>query len=128
MTERLVVDADAANDFIRQDENTPPPLREARHVLLPVTVVGELFAGAELSRRVAENLATVEELIARCVVIYPDTETARVYGSLRRSERTASMGRVNDLWIAAICIRNDVPLLTGDRGFDVLTELKVIHY
>lgn len=128
MIDRLAVDATAAIDLLRPNRADPPPLHEARVVVLPLPTVGELFAGAEQSKRVAENLATVENFIAQCVVIFPDIETARVYGRLRRSERTASMGRINDLWIAAICIRYDVPLLTGDHGFDVIAELKIIHW
>jgi len=33
-----------------------------------------------------------------------------------------------DVWIAALCIQHDVPLLTNDRGFDTIPELTVIHW
>ena len=35
---------------------------------------------------------------------------------------------MNDMWIAALCIQHDVPLLTSDHGFDIITGLTVIHW
>jgi tRNA(fMet)-specific endonuclease VapC len=128
MIDRLAVDANVAIDFMRPNRPDPPPLHDARAVVLPLPAVGELFAGAEQSNRIAENLAKVEELLDWWKVLNPDTETARVYGRLRRSEALAGAARVNDLWIAALCIRHNIPLLTGDYGYDVIPELKVIHW
>jgi predicted nucleic acid-binding protein len=128
MIDRLAVDANAAIDLLRADRPTPPQLRDAREVWLPVSALGELFAGAELSNRTAENLAKVEDLTVRWTVLAPDTETARIYGRLRRSERFSGAARINDLWIAALCIRHDLPLLTSDNGFDAIRELRVIHW
>ena len=128
MINRLAVDANAAIDFIRPDRKTPPQLRDAQQVWLPLSALGELFAGAEQSNRAAENLAKVEDLTVRWTVFAPDIETARVYGRLRRAERLAGAARINDLWIAALCIQHDIPLLTSDPGFDVLKPLRVIHW
>jgi tRNA(fMet)-specific endonuclease VapC len=128
MIDRLVVDANAAIDFIRPNRADPPPIHEAREIVLPVSALGELFAGAEQSKRVTENLAKVEELVQKWTVLNPDAGTARVYGRLRRSELLAGAARINDLWIAALCIQHNLPLLTSDDGFDVLPELHVIHW
>lgn len=62
MIERLAADANAAIDLLRADRADPPPLHNARRVLLPLPVIGELLAGAHYSDRVAENLAQVERL------------------------------------------------------------------
>jgi len=75
-----------------------------------------------------ENLAKVEELVQKWTVLNPDAGTARVYGRLRRSELLAGAARINDLWIAALCIQHNLPLLTSDRGFDAIPELHVIHW
>lgn len=130
MTERLAVDTNAAIDFIRPNRPDPPLLRDAREIVLPLAVLGELFAGAQQSDRVVENLSKVEELVLRWHVLTPDVETARVYGRLRRFERAtrASMSRLNDLWIAALCIQHGLSLLTSDHGFDVIPELEVLHW
>lgn len=131
MNERLVADANAIVGLIRDDRPEPPPLRTAGEVLLPLPVVGELFAGAHYSNRVAENLAKVEEVVAMWGILSPDLATARVYGKLRGSTGQSpriTVARMNDLWIAALCIQHSLPLLTNDRGFDVIPGLMVIHW
>jgi tRNA(fMet)-specific endonuclease VapC len=84
MTERLVADTNAVVAFLRGD-HPPPHLQHAREVFLALPVVGELLAGAHYSRRVDENLAKVEEVIASWTILHPDLVTARVYGKLRGS-------------------------------------------
>jgi predicted nucleic acid-binding protein len=57
--------------------------------------------------------------------------TARIYGELRariRTVQTVSMSKLNDLWIAALCLQHNLPLLTNDRGFDHISGLTVIHW
>jgi tRNA(fMet)-specific endonuclease VapC len=131
MIERLAVDANAVVALIRDDRPQPPPLRNANQVLLPLPVVGELFAGAHYSNRVAENLAKVDDILAMWDILSPDLGTARVYGQIRgatgRAPRT-TVARLNDLWIAALCVQHSLPLLTNDRGFDAIPDLIVIHW
>jgi predicted nucleic acid-binding protein len=38
------------------------------------------------------------------------------------------MSKLNDLWIAALCLQHDLPLLTNDHGFDHIAGLTVIHW
>jgi tRNA(fMet)-specific endonuclease VapC len=131
MIDRLVADANAVVALIRNNKAEPPPLRNAKEVLLPLPVVGELFAGAHYSNRVAENLAKVEEIVAKWSILSPDFSTARLYGRLSGSAGRApriTVARMNDLWIAALCIQHSLPLLTNDRGFDVIPDLIVMHW
>jgi tRNA(fMet)-specific endonuclease VapC len=126
---RLVADTNAIIDLVRPERTDPPPLRDSM-VLLPLPVVGELFAGAHYSDRVSENVAKIEEVIAERMILHPDLGTARVYGRLRATTGAGrtSPARMNDLWIAALCIQHSLPLLTNDRGFDTIAELAVIHW
>jgi predicted nucleic acid-binding protein len=34
---------------------------------------------------------------------------------------------VNDLWIASVAVANDLPIVTQDDDFDVLTELGLVE-
>jgi tRNA(fMet)-specific endonuclease VapC len=127
--DRLAADTNAVIDLLRSDRPDPAPLRHARHILLPLPAAGELFAGAHYSDRTAENLAKVEEVVAMWSLLHPDLHTARLYGELRgASPQQLSTARVNDLWIAALCIQHEVSLLTNDRGFDAISRLKTIHW
>ena len=97
--------------------------------MLPLPVAGELFAGAYTSEQTAENLSDIETIAAKWKLVAPDLDTARIYGRLRGDTRfPASVGRMNDLWIAALCIQHDLPLLTNDRGFDSIPGLTTLHW
>jgi len=93
--------------------------------LLPSPVVGELRYGALNSSKSAENLARVEALVIRCVVLNVTVATAKVYAELRLALRVK--GRPipeNDLWIAALCVEHQVPLAAVDAHFDAIDDLK----
>ena len=93
--------------------------------LLPSPVVGELRYGALNSSKSAENLARVEALVIRCVVLNVTVATAKVYAELRLALRVK--GRPipeNDLGIAALCVEHQVPLAAVDAHFDAIDDLK----
>jgi tRNA(fMet)-specific endonuclease VapC len=98
--------------------------RSFERFFLPAPVVGELRYGALSSRRVAENLASVERLVARCHVLDITAATAVVYADLRLSLREKGKPiPENDLWIAALCVEHQVPLVAIDGHFDAIREL-----
>ena len=129
MTERVIVDANAVIASLRSGSAGKAPF-SSFDPLVPVHVLGELYTGAYTSKRRDENLRLIEEVRREFPVLSPDEETARVYGSLRARYRLDKIGesKMNDVWIAALCIRHDLPLLTADHGFDSFTELRVIHW
>jgi len=129
--ERLALDTSAAVDYIRESRESPPQINTAKNVIIPLMVIGELFHGASCSALPDASRAIVESIIERWQPLLPNVETARIYGeiraaTLRRTDLGAS--KVNDLWIAALCIQHDYPLLTNDRGFDRIAGLTVIHW
>lgn len=132
MNSRFAVDTNAVVDYLRESRSIPPALTTASEILLPLTVLGELFAGAFASKRAAENLDAIVRLAAIWSLLVPDSETARVYGRIRaqdRRQRTAWPEPVrNDFWIAAVCLQHNVPLLSNDKAFDAIEGLQVIHW
>ena len=99
-------------------------LRGFPQVFLPVVALAELRFGAENSGRPDENLATVEEIAARCPILIADEAVAREWASLKAHlRRTSTPIPDNDLWIAAICRVNDLPVATFDRHFASVPNL-----
>ncbi len=57
-----------------------------------------------------------------------DFRAAQVWAELRVRLRDAGRrASVNDLWIAAIAIANDLPVVSLDDDFDALIELRALH-
>jgi tRNA(fMet)-specific endonuclease VapC len=128
----LALDTNAAVDYIREVRRSPPQIDAAKRVVVPLTVIGELFFGASHSDQPDANRSIIESALERWAPILPDIETARIYGEIRAAtfHKTGNLGpsRVNDLWIAALCIQHRLPLLTNDGGFDRIQGLTVIHW
>ncbi|HEX6086403.1 MAG TPA: PIN domain-containing protein [Thermoanaerobaculia bacterium] len=130
MSNRIAVDANAAIAWLRTEETDATAFRRAQSVAFPLPVVGELYAGAFASTNREANLERVASFLATGEIIKPDEETARVYGTLRARMRLTDIraSKMNDLWIAALCLQHSLPLLTNDRGFDPITGLTVIRW
>ena len=132
MIERLALDTSAAVDYIRKGRLSPPQIDAATKVVVPLTVIGELFHGASCSALPNESREIVENIIERWQPLVSGVETARIYGEIRAAlfwtTRNLGASKVNDLWIAALCIQHQLPLLTNDAGFDKIPGLTVIHW
>ena len=130
MIERLAVDTNALVVWFRAGKPEDSPLTRARQIVVPLPVVGELYAGAFGSAMRKANVQMIDEFVAGYEVLKPDEQTAVVYGRMRAAHRLDNIGtsKMNDVWIAALCIQHDLPLLTNDHGFDSFTDLRVIHW
>jgi tRNA(fMet)-specific endonuclease VapC len=97
-----------------------------REIYLPSPVIGELCYGALNSGRPAENLRRIEDLTSRCIVLGVQLETAQVYARLRMDlKQKGKPIPENDLWIAAVCVEQDLPLATTDGHFREVSSLSI---
>ncbi len=116
--------------FIAQERSRPQ-----HEDLLPaetfvsVITVAELQAGALIARRTddrATRLRTLEAVASR----EPLPITAHVAGHWARLRvRLVEAGRqapVNDLWIAAIAVAAQLPVVSQDSDYDALDELGLV--
>jgi len=125
---RIAVDTNVAIDILNAEPQASKFIQTYATVCLPVPVVGELRFGALKSARKEENLEKVERLIALCEVLGASEQTAARYAEIRYQLR--QIGRPipeNDLWIAAICVEQQVPLATNDAHFTSIAELTIVR-
>ena len=57
-------------------------LPDSAILYLPIISLGELYAGAEHSARIEENIRRIETLARRCEVVMCNHDTARYYGRI----------------------------------------------
>ncbi|HQF03312.1 MAG TPA: PIN domain-containing protein [Phycicoccus sp.] len=82
---------------------------------------GVLAAGDSISR--SRRLVTLQVALD-AEVVPVDVRSAQVWAELRVRLRDAGRRvNVNDLWIAAIAIANDLPVVSQDDDFDALSDL-----
>ncbi|MEB3881900.1 type II toxin-antitoxin system VapC family toxin [Lyngbya sp. CCY1209] len=105
-----------------------------------VIVQAELLYMAYNSEQKARNLARVKSFLQDIVIYFIDEETADIYAQFkaeildhfgpkekkkRRKTRIENLGiGENDLWIAAIALRNGLTIVSGDSDFQRMQAVK----
>jgi len=101
-----------------EDENTP---------LSTTSITAyELLKGAQRSRESQRNLALVREVLENLHVMELDKGASEKAAALyqRLQEEGGVIGEF-DILIAAICMSNQVPIITRDRHFSNIPGLQV---
>jgi predicted nucleic acid-binding protein len=121
-----VLDTSAYSHFRAGDSRVHDLIASAEAVLLPTTVLGELYGAFDLGARVRDNHAMLAEFLQEpFVAIVPVSSTVarqygRIYANLRRGGTPIP---ANDMWIAAATIDQGACLLTFDHDFELVTGL-----
>jgi tRNA(fMet)-specific endonuclease VapC len=121
---RYLLDANAAIAILENDPEFQAAFSEEQEALVPVIVLGELYAGAEKSAKVEANLKRVAEFESRRSIVLCDSQTARHYASI--SQQLRKKGRPipqNDMWIAALAMQHGLMLVTRDAHFSQVDGL-----
>ena len=124
-----LLDTNAAIDLMRGRLVAATAVSPFQELLLPFTVLGELISGARRARNPAAEMVRLETWREDYEVIPGDEETAYLYGELLSDlERQGRRIPTNDLWIAAVAVQFDLPLLARDEHFRRLPRLRWVGY
>ena len=123
----VALDTNIAIDLMQGRREAVAFLKECGEVLLPLPVLGELRYGALLRPRPEEHEARIDEMLKDTGVLEMTEATARAYATIRtKLRRTGTPIPGNDLWIAAQCVAQTLPLATRDQHFERVTDLERI--
>ena len=122
----FLLDTNVVTAIRRAEEAVIARLDAQTHLFVSSTVAGELYFGAEHSKRRTENLAEVEAFLLRVVVLPCDLDTAAIYGAIKAA--LAVSGRMipdNDIWIASVAKQYNLTLVSRDQHFDHVPALNL---
>lgn len=123
---RLALDTNAYRAASDGDARTMDILTRAEEICLPFVVLGELRAGFAAGTMPLKNEAGLTRFLnsPRVRILLTDEQTthqyAHLYAQLRRQGTPIP---TNDLWIAALVVQHDLPLLTSDTHFANLPQI-----
>lgn len=126
--EGLAIDTSIAIDILNGEESIIDKVFKYYPIYLPITVVGELFFGARNSKKSEENIKKFDDFINDCFILNTTKSIAEEYSMIRIELK--NIGKPipeNDLWIAAICNCYDLPLMTSDKHFKNINDLKLVE-
>lgn len=123
-THSLLLDTTVVIAFLRNEPDVVATLTEMDSLYLPLIALGELHLGLERAQNRTRAKRALEELLSLVNVLYPDLETAALYGRIKAT--LLAKGNPiphNDIWIAAAALQTNLPLATRDAHFDQVEEI-----
>jgi tRNA(fMet)-specific endonuclease VapC len=125
MPGKVLLDTNIVSALFKDDPAVHERLRERPRVLVSAVVLGELYYGAQKSTRLAKNLRQINRFLIRAMVLKSDASTAYEYGLIRNELRIK--GRPipeNDIWLAAHARQHNLTLISRDRHFAEVENLR----
>ena len=123
----VLFDTNAYIAFANRDLGLLAALPEIDKPVIAFATLGELYTGIFRSTRKADNLRVLKQSLQDFSILYPDFVTTIGFGEvdalLRRKGRHASD---NDIWIAALALQHQLPLITRDRDFVAVEGLELV--
>ncbi len=106
-----------------------PILRDAEELAVPAVVLGEYRYGLAESRDRVKYENWLTEILKSCRVLDIDRITSTHYAQIRSALRSAGFPIPrNDIWIAALAIQHEMPLISRDAHFDAIPGLTRIPW
>jgi tRNA(fMet)-specific endonuclease VapC len=124
MSGKYLLDTNIIVALFANDLSILTAANQAKEVLIPSIVVGELYYGAYKSQKQQINVARVNYFVETNGVLECDSETAHWYGKIKRALHVK--GRPipdNDIWIAGLAFQHTLTLVTRDKHFQEIPDL-----
>lgn len=129
MSGSYLLDTNIIIGLFAGEESITKYLKQSEEIFISSIALGELYYGAQNSRRIQDNLDRIEELAANVTVLDCNADTARQYGVAKK--RLKEKGRPlpeNDIWIAALALQYDLVLVTRDAHFQHVEGLQSVQW
>jgi tRNA(fMet)-specific endonuclease VapC len=126
----LCIDTCAYVALKKGDSSVKSILEAASSLLVPTTVLGELYAGFYIGSRTSNNITELLEFLDQPDIFIkgPDNDIAQRYGILVKELRQkGSSIPTNDIWIAATALETGARLITSDKHFETIPGLIIIY-
>jgi tRNA(fMet)-specific endonuclease VapC len=125
----LILDTNALSAVADGEASAMQLVAGADRVAIPVIVLGEYRMGIAQSRHRASYENWLREWIAAVTVLDIDDRTTLSYSAIGLElKKKGKPIPTNDLWVAALCRQHSMPLLSRDRHFDLVPELRRLSW
>jgi len=126
---QLILDTNICIELLNGNEHTIKKLSKYSVICVPIIVCGELLFGAKNSKRSKSNEKKFKTFIDSCVVLNTNSLVAKEYATIRKYLKdNGTPIPENDIWIAAICKVNDIPLATKDKHFKNILGISLAKF
>ncbi|WP_315814211.1 type II toxin-antitoxin system VapC family toxin [Paraflavitalea speifideaquila] len=122
----LLLDTNIVIEVFDGNKDVADKISKLSEFYISSIVLGELYIGVNRVTNKAKHLKKVNDFLKLCTVINIDSETAIHYGeTIAALYKKGKPLPINDVWIAASAIQHDLTLITRDKHFNEISNLKV---
>lgn len=125
----MILDTNAISAMAEGDKGLEEVLPDVRSQFIPVICLGE-YRSAIIRSRARRELDRWLDLLASSRRVLPvELETTRYYAEIVADLRQRGcMIPMNDVWIAALAQQHKLPVLSRDRHFDHIKNLRRVSW
>jgi predicted nucleic acid-binding protein len=124
------LDTSAYSNFKAGHPEVVDLITRSRSLTVPSIVLGELLAGFKLGTRYEKNESDLRAFLSNPAVrvLDVDSDAAHSYAEIVvELRRKGTPIPTNDIWIAALAMREGATVLTFDAHFDTISRLAVLR-
>ena len=126
MNGNYLLDTNIVIRLFAEDSEIIEKIKKSKEIFIPSIVIGELYYGAQKSKRKKKNIEKIDQLVEIADILSCDYITARQYGRIKRElKEKGTPIPENDIWIAAISFQYDLELISQDAHFKAIKGLKL---
>lgn len=125
----MILDTNALSGVADNKPDVVRTVSAIRRLAVPVIAIGEYRHGIARSRHFDRYREWLDAFLNEAQILDVTNETSHHYATIHLE--LSRMGKpipVNDLWIAALCRQHNLPLLSRDKHFDVVRNLKRVDW
>src|SRR5260221_6413592 len=125
----MILDTNALSAWADGQPEVRTVLLAAPRLIVPTVVLGEYWFGILQSRHRARYEQWLDETLPTVELAVIGNVTARTYAQVRvQLKQRGTPIPANDVWIAALAIQHDFPILSNDTHFDAVTGVRRIGF
>lgn len=126
---KLLFDTNAVIAWLNRESGLAAAAARAEDYYTTFANVGELLYGVRNSSSQAENERALRKGLRYFTILFPDDETLYRYADLSCQLKKRGMPIPhNDLWIAALALQHQLPLLTVDKHSKPVDGLELVGW
>lgn len=122
-------DTNAYTKLLSGDRCILELLSKSEIIYISVFVLGELYTGFNGGKKKKENIDFLERFLSKSIVeiLNATKDTAMVFGFLKNTlKENGTPIPINDLWIAAHTLETGSVLVSYDKHFQYIENLRVL--
>jgi len=125
----VILDTNALSAYADNEALVVELMDAAPSIEVPVIALGEFAFGIQDSRRAKAYAEWLAKFVTLIRVLSVTAETAQCYADARsKLKQNGTPIPANDLWIAALALQHQMPLLSRDKHFDAVKGVRRISW